>query len=72
MKPLVFWCRWNEARLRLAGRDETSIWGELAFATENKPFRFNLKTHQLTIADDAPLQLDEMGVVIKETRGLGD
>lgn len=66
MKPLIFWCRWHEAKLRLRGRSDTHVWGELAFATEAKPFRYHLKTRHLTVAEDAPILLDEMGVVIKE------
>ncbi len=67
MKPLVYYCRWHQARLFLHGRDENAVWGELGFAGETRqPFRFHLKTWQLTLGDDSAaetVQLDEMGVV---------
>lgn len=65
MKPLVLWCRWHDAVLRLRGRDNTAVWGELAFPDESKRFHFHLQTRQLTIGtepDQQTLQLDEMGV----------
>ncbi len=65
MKPLVLWCRWHDAKLRLHGRDEDRVWGELAFAQDTKPFHFNLRDQTLTIGsqDDAQrLELDDMGV----------
>lgn len=71
MKPLVYYCRWHGATLRLQGRDETAVWGELVFAQEEeKPaqkFRFELKTWQLTLEEQSEtkqIQLDEMGVVV--------
>jgi hypothetical protein len=69
MKPLVYWCRWHHARLRLQGRDETAVWGELAFETENRPFRFDLKNWQLTIGEGENkriVTLDEMGVELSD------
>ncbi|MFQ5400442.1 MAG: hypothetical protein ACE5E7_12700 [Anaerolineae bacterium] len=70
MKPLVYYCRWQGAKLRLRGRDETAVWGELIFPGEEdnggQRFRFDLNSWQLTIHDldgDRLLQLDEMGVV---------
>ncbi len=69
MKPLVLWCRWHEARLRLHGRDEASVWGELAFADRHEPFRYHHASRQLEIGDTASrriLILDEMGVVLDE------
>lgn len=71
MKPLVYYCRWQGAVLRLRGRGETAVWGQLVFTTptgeETQNFHFNLQTYELTI--DTPqgeksLRLDEMGVVI--------
>jgi hypothetical protein len=67
VKPLVYWCRWHQAKLRLHGRDETAVWGELVFASESKPFHFNLRSRELTVgAGDAArrIQLDEMGVEV--------
>jgi hypothetical protein len=77
MKPLVFFCRWHDASLRLRGRDETAVWGHLVFSDEageesSQPFRFNLKTRQLTLEEDGEagpagtIQLDEMGTEVEE------
>jgi hypothetical protein len=68
MKPLVNWCRWHEARLRLHGRSETAVWGELAFATANQPFHFDLKSWVLRLGEGETarqVQLDEMGVEVR-------
>ncbi|HSM57805.1 MAG TPA: hypothetical protein VK879_16755 [Candidatus Sulfomarinibacteraceae bacterium] len=67
MKPLVFWCRWHEASLRLHGRSESAVWGELAFEDHTEPFHFDLHNWTLTIDPDGEkrvLQLDEMGVEV--------
>jgi hypothetical protein len=72
MRPLVNYCRWQGATLRLRGRDAESVWGELVFgagtpderATE---FRYDLRAMVITLFDATPerrQQLDEMGVVI--------
>lgn len=65
-KPLVYWCRWNGAALRLAGRDDDAVWGELAYEDGvREPFRFDLNNWALTRqtdAGDTTVQLDEMGV----------
>ena len=74
MKPLVYYCRWQGASLKLRGRDETAVFGQLAFTEEDgserlQPFHYNLKTRQLTFknkAGDEIIQLDEMGVVEKD------
>jgi hypothetical protein len=69
MKPLVYWCRWHQAKLRLRGRDETAVWGELVFASESKPFHFNLQSWRLTIGTGATtrhLHLDELGVEVPD------
>lgn len=67
MKPLVYYCRWHQARLFLRGRDEDAVWGEMAFADDvRQPFRFGLKTGQLTLGDGPAAKtvwLDEMGVI---------
>lgn len=72
MKPLVQYCRWQGARLRLQGREETAVWGELVFtdgAVERvQRFRFELATRQLTLEEPDGgriLHLDDMGVVLK-------
>lgn len=65
MRPLVFWCRWHQARLRLQGRDKTAVWGELVFDGRTEPFHFDLGKWRLTIGEGEAtrqLQLDEMGV----------
>lgn len=69
MKPLVLWCRWHDARLRLHGRDEQFLWGELAFPDEKQPFRYNRQTQELMVGEGGEarqVQLDEMGVEIEE------
>ncbi len=65
MKPLVLWCRWHNARLRLRGRDEEAVWGELAFAEQTERFRYELATQALTIGEGEGarrVRLDELGV----------
>lgn len=69
MKPLVYYCRWHDASLRLRGRDKTAVWGDLVFANSEtettQSFRFDLNTWELTLetAEGTELiQLDEMGV----------
>ena len=72
MKPLVYYCRWQGASLKLRGRDETAVFGQFAYKEEDgserlQAFHFNLNTRQLTLkhaAGDEIIQLDEMGVVI--------
>lgn len=76
MGPLVYYCRWREAKLRLHGRAEPFVWGELAFSNPDsesaptEPFRFNTLTGELFLQRAggwAALQLDELGVVIAES-----
>jgi hypothetical protein len=65
MKPLVLWCRWHNARLRLRGRDEQFVWGELAFPDQAERFRYELAAQELTVGEGEGarrVQLDEMGV----------
>ncbi|MEJ2747513.1 MAG: hypothetical protein P8183_06350 [Anaerolineae bacterium] len=71
MKPLVYYCRWHGATLRLQGRDETAVWGQLVFGQgaeeQTQDFRFNLKTWQLALTEGdqvQQIQLDEKGVVV--------
>ena len=48
MKPLVYYARWQGALLRLRGRDDTAVWGQLVYSESGEehlqPFRFHLKT----------------------------
>ncbi len=74
MGPLVYYCRWREAKLRLRGREEPFVWGELAFSDAGgahvEQFRFNTATGELFLQRAegwARLQLDELGVVETET-----
>lgn len=70
MKPLVNYCRWHKAKLRLRGRDERSVWGQLLFreggdSEEVINFRFLLQNSELILhrADGAQhLALDDMGI----------
>ena len=74
MKPLVYYCRWHDASLRLRGRDETAVWGQLVYkkpggVEETQEFRFNLQTWQLTLDEEGQekvLQLDEMGIELNK------
>jgi hypothetical protein len=73
MGPLVYYCRWRGAKLRLRGRDAAFTWGELVTAGETgeqiEAFRFDLNTWELTLSDatgNRRLQLDELGVVVAE------
>jgi hypothetical protein len=71
MKPLVNYCRWHAARLRLRGRDETAVWGELVTTDAEgvevaQAFHFSLSSAALTLQvpdGEQVLLLDEMGVV---------
>ena len=73
MGPLVYYCRWQGARLRLRGRDESAVWGHLLTRvgeTERiEAFRFDLLSWELWLGEDGArrLRLDEMGVVVDET-----
>lgn len=73
MGPLVYYCRWQGARLRLRGRDENAVWGQLVTGTGQteraEAFRFDLLSWELWLGDDPArrLRLDEMGVVVDET-----
>lgn len=69
MKPLVLWCRWHDATLRLHGRDDSAVWGELAFPQKTESFHFDLHSRLLTTGEGDGQQerkLDEMGVEIEE------
>ncbi len=71
MKPLVYWCRWHEVKLRLRGRDPHAVWGELCFADRIEPFHFDLHLARLTYGKGDQTQqidLDEMGVAIPVSR----
>ena len=70
MKPLVYYCRWQKASLRLRGRNETAVWGQLVQKSpegEEKTvdFRYILDNSQLILFQDGEQQnffLDEKGV----------
>jgi hypothetical protein len=65
VKPLVYWCRWHDARLRLYGRDPDSVWGQLVYEDRTERFHFDLKQWVLTLGEEDAerrLQLDDMGV----------
>ena len=71
MAPLVYYCRWRGARLRLQGRDGHQVWGWLALSKDeggnNMLFRFDTNTWELTLGEGEHIehwQLDEMGVVV--------
>ncbi len=71
MKALVYYCRWQGAKLRLRGRDETTVTGQLIFnqsthQERTQDFHFELATNIMTLQTEngsKKLQLDEMGVV---------
>lgn len=76
MGPLVYYCRWREAKLRLRGREGPLVWGELALrdaedeSDPTQPFRFNTVTGELFLQREdgwARLQLDELGVIESES-----
>lgn len=75
MKPLVYYCRWQGASLKLRGRDETAVFGHLVFTEEDgskrmQEFHYNLQTRQLTLKNemgDEIVQLDEMGILEKSS-----
>lgn len=70
MKPLVYYGRWQGASLRLRGRDETAVWGDLVTVDEAgqeqvRPFRFELQGALLTLHSEQGeqrLMLDELGI----------
>lgn len=74
MKPLVYYARWQGAKLRLRGRNDTAVWGELVYlqddgSEETQPFRFSLESAALTLQEGEEteiIHLDEMGVAVDE------
>jgi hypothetical protein len=67
MKPLVLWCRWHDATLRLQGRSRQEVWGELAYETSAETFRYDLVSRELTrgMGERAvTVKLDDMGVEV--------
>jgi hypothetical protein len=77
MGPLVYYCRWRGAKLRLLGRDKRAVWGQLVIRDETgehqESFRFNLETWELEVGEADSLkrlQLDELGVVVGPAGGL--
>ena len=73
MKRLVFYCRWQGPSLRLRGRSETAVWGELVFKDElenetTQEFRFNLQRWELELKENDSsrlIKLDEMGTIVE-------
>ena len=65
MKPLTHWAIHHQIKLRLGGRDDVELWGELVSRDgSSRPFRFNRRTLQLVIGrgqDQRTIQLDEYG-----------
>ncbi len=73
MKPLVYYCRWQGVVLRLRGRNETAVWGQLVYSEEDgersQEFRFDLKTSTLTLQPNGGptiIKLDDMGVPLDD------
>ena len=73
MKPLVNYCRWHGATLRLRGRDDTAVWGQLVYRDKDgrettQKFRYRRQTRQLTLEEadgEKVILLDEMGVALE-------
>lgn len=65
-RPLIYWCRWQRAVLRLRGRDADALWGELAYDDGRlETFHYHLPTRRLTHGEGATavtVTLDEMGI----------
>ena len=74
MKPLVYYCRWQGAKLRLRGRDETAVWGQFSYPQAGggermQEFSYELQTATLKLQSGAHVEvicLDEMGVAKNE------
>jgi hypothetical protein len=54
MKPLVYYCRWQRASLRLRGRDATAVWGQLVQTTpegieKTNDFRYLLESSEIFV-----------------------
>jgi hypothetical protein len=70
MKPLVYYCRWQRASLRLRGRDSTAVWGQLVQKTaegkeKTSEFRYQLESAELIVNDGEQeyfYHLDEKGI----------
>ncbi len=70
MKPLVYYCRWQGASLRLRGRDPEAVWGQLIFKVadgqeESHEFRYVIDNSELIVRENMEEHhywLDEMGV----------
>ena len=65
-KPLILWCRWHDAELHLRGKDGATLWGDFYYADEDRyeSFTFDMTTWTLTLADQSPVTLDDMGIPI--------
>lgn len=77
MKPLVYYCRWQRAKLRLRGRNDDAVWGQLVFGAgtadeKETRFHYELATQRLTLEEASGSRteaLDDMGVVITTSAG---
>ena len=65
MKPLTHWAIHHQQKIRIAGRDQSEIWGLLAGADGTlRPFRYAQQTMRLAIDEGnnhRVLQLDTYG-----------
>jgi hypothetical protein len=65
MKPLTHWAIHHQQKIRIAGRDQSEIWGHLASPDGVlRPFRYAQLTMRLTIVEGdnhRVLQLDTYG-----------
>lgn len=72
MKPLVYYCRWQQRALRLRGRDTTAVWGQLVQTDadgreQTQTFHYYLHERRLVLQTEDGEQtqwLDEMGTVV--------
>lgn len=75
MKPLVYYCRWHTAKLRIRDRDSHSMWGDLVLLEEDNrlvPFHYDLVTWVLILEEDGvqkQMKLDAMGVTVATDDG---
>jgi hypothetical protein len=65
MKPLTHWAIHHQQKIRIAGRDQSEVWGLLASPDGTlRPFRYAQATMRLAIGegdDLRTLQLDTYG-----------
>lgn len=74
MRPLVYYCRWQKASLRLQGRDENAVWGFLVYTADNgtedaRQFHYRIDKAELTIqigGKETRLLLDDKGIPLPQ------